>query len=716
MAQKANEPGMSGLFTFGRQVGDRLGRPAPTTVPAEIPLPPGSIVKLFALGWQHGHLVTADNDFYSWGTGTSWRLASGTTDSLRVPTLILSFPPDYLFAQVECGEKFGASLDAEGVLLVWGCGYSHLPVPIDLPSPGHRIAAGERLLATCLLDGSVIVLNRKLPRTHIVVPDEYIVDIAAGKSNITALSQAGRVYIWGTENATPTLMDFPHPIGSLFAYSNFWFVDVNDRVFCFGRNDSYSLGIGDTSPKTSPVTFDFPFDQVEQIASGDAFTMVLTRSGKVFAAGKLDSGLSANKSHPDSFLSTTFIECDWFDGRSIAKIAAGVNHAAFLVGNSAKTEFHLPLKIRKMVTQDLTVVEVEPGHSKLLRIGFFQGDILEFSKSETCVIVGVIGDDRVAVLRASWRFVTVVRMQQVGSAYPLVGRRNRDLVKLAYRGKIVFVDPNWFPAGLRAGDLHQSGFRLVGSSGTRIFAQDGSDLRIVELGDDTFTRNGHRLKKFDDCFAEESENRVLLLHSQFGGGLLAGSNEEFLFVEFAGENGKVRKIQRDSVFVKFANAETEMFTVDGEFVAISGRDTRVLDLVLTPRGFGTVAGVSADGRMAVWVEGDYGAVSLFDSGEVNSVGRLFGDLLLDGGLSANCGDFRDFGVLPGDELSCGVTVVGVRDGRVFGRDAGRNLVEVDGESAVAMRRMFASSGGNQLLASSFFVGVPPVDFSDVGMR
>jgi hypothetical protein len=68
---------MSLLFTYGHDAGHRLGRPQ-TDVPQPISLPPDTFIKLIALGWQHGHFVTMDNDFYSWGTGDSWRLATVT--------------------------------------------------------------------------------------------------------------------------------------------------------------------------------------------------------------------------------------------------------------------------------------------------------------------------------------------------------------------------------------------------------------------------------------------------------------------------------------------------------------------------------------------------------------------------------------------------------------------------------------------------------------
>jgi hypothetical protein len=50
------------------------------------------------------------------------------------------------FKQIECGEKFGASIDVHGKFLVWGCGDSHSPTGFELPAPAVYIATGPIML------------------------------------------------------------------------------------------------------------------------------------------------------------------------------------------------------------------------------------------------------------------------------------------------------------------------------------------------------------------------------------------------------------------------------------------------------------------------------------------------------------------------------------------------------------------------------------------
>jgi hypothetical protein len=70
-------------------------------------------------------------------------------------------------------------------------------------------------------------------------------------------------------------------------------------------------------------------------------------------------------------------------------------------------------------------------------------------------------------------------------------------------------------------------------------------------------------------------------------------------------------------------------------------------------------------------------------------------------LSANCADFIDFGVLPGDELNDGVTIVGVRDGTVYGLNAVGDIIPVNLSSKIRVRHVWAVCKQGDRYVSTF---------------
>jgi hypothetical protein len=404
---------MSEFLTYGNDTGHRLGRPT-SDAPQPIPLPPNIFLKLIALGWQHGHFVTIDNDFYSWGTGVSWRLATGLKDDLPKPARVDTFPRDYVFKQIECGEKFGASIDVHGRLLVWGCGYSHSPTALELPAPAVYIATGPIMLTVAMMDGSFAIFNRKQPMKHLRIENEFVVMVGCGKSNVIALGQSGRAFVCGTEDLgvqtiseTPQLIAYPTEIVSVFAYNNFWLVDKNGGVAAFGNNDHSSLGMGMSDVVVLPRTYsEWPFlgQEIQQIAMGELFTLVLTSTGLCYAVGKLDFGLSANPARPGSIQTGSFVECTCFAGKKVMQIACGYAHAAVLIGGSAPPavlrlnpgfdENAYPHEPVAMLTTDLRTIMVDDGTNELHRIGLFPGDLCRFEAVELILVIGVLADDR----------------------------------------------------------------------------------------------------------------------------------------------------------------------------------------------------------------------------------------------------------------------------------------------------------------------------------
>jgi hypothetical protein len=58
-------------------------------------------------------------------------------------------------------------------------------------------------------------------------------------------------------------------------------------------------------------------------------------------------------------------------------------------------------------------------------------------------------------------------------------------------------------------------------------------------------------------------------------------------------------------------------------------------------------------------------------------------------MSANCEDFLDFPVLPGDVLSDGSRVIGLKSGRLFAKTRDGTIAEVNSQCSVIVRHAFS---------------------------
>jgi hypothetical protein len=344
------------------------------------------------------------------------------------------------------------------------------------------------------------------------------------------------------------------------------------------------------------------------------------------------------------------------------------------------------------------------------------GDVCQFSEDEVIVVIGVLVSNHSIgiVARNAQRFVTEIPIDEIGGRFPLFYRPNRPLRSIAHDGRTGFLDGKWIFGGLRAGDRLDNGLVLIGTSGKVVLAVDpAGQSHPIDWENANYARNGRPLIRLDLVekegvhFAEKWEvDRVLVLHSNHGAGLLLASDENSFFVQFQRDGRKVRTIPRDSPLIQFANVNDDDFlTEETEIVRLSGNDPRTLDLVATPRGFGTVAGVTPTGKVGVWLEesqANFGCITMVDPSDVQSIARLFGQLIVDG-CSANSADFADYSVLPGDELRTGEIVVGIKDGAIFGRVRDGPLVQLDPRSKPVRRRVFAFSGDADPKRDTFFL-------------
>jgi hypothetical protein len=524
---------------------------------------------------------------------------------------------------------------------------------------------------------------------------------------------------------------------AVYGYANIFLVGNDQSVQARGKNLESSLGLGWPGPvneQTSSVDLPFQHQTIVQIVGGEAVSIVLTSEGKCYASGSLEGGLNARKN--GSFASVReprFVELDWFDGMKIDQIACGLNHAAVVINAPPPPcvqRLFSPLETLKISDKARTIVApdglwIVDGRAAFSKFGFCPGDIFQFSEIERCLLIGVSRSDRsmAAVIREINRAPLTIPLTRIGDL-KLLSRRDKPLTPVSIEGETFYIDTDFFPDGIQSGDLVPGGATVIGSAGLKLFARapDGSHS-LVPIHNLRLMRGNLELMSMDvvggaiPVFAERIGERQLVLHRYFGAGILRGRRSDGLLVQFAcdGTNGRFIGLTDDSLNLWHSD-DVECFTEGMESITVSRLTPRALDLVETPAGLGTVAGIAPDGKIAVWCEENqscYGTVKLFDETEVRSVARIFGELHVDG-MSVNSADFAEFSVLPRDVLLDGTVVLGLKEGKIVGRTVKGDLRNVDGNSEVAVRHIFALATRFDRFVSVF--NLPPGHSRLLGVR
>ena len=713
------------IWTCGPDDGNRLGRLRTAEEPDKIPLPDDLTIVQVAIGWKHGHFFTDNNDFYSWGTGASWRLGTGGKGNLQTPQKVTTFPVGTQFKQVACGDKFSAVTTQSGQLYVWGAGYAHAPMVLEIPSAAEFIACGQICLLVALRDGSVMQFYRHKQPIHHNFVDDRIVSVAAGANHKLALAESGKVYSWGNSPATGQgNVEVPTVIRSLaevrmsavFAYHNSsFFLDTQSRVWCCGTNSSGSLGLGHIDDVPNPVPQDFPFEkeQIVQIACGDDFTLYLTANGNVWASGNGGDHRNATGSNETRTRPTLATK---LTGKFISQIAVGCFNSAFLENGCPPfnhmtqfrgdfAEFPIPSFPFRATTCDRISVEIDPSNEVIKPFGCRTGDIIQLSEDEQAKIIGV-ANGGIAVIRQCKNQICILpeaREMESLTKYQLVHRDGGKLVKgRCADGTEVVVDAAPLETlslgGFLEGDVVMAGGVsedqvVFGACRDKLWTidkkgiispHDCRELKIV-------SREGKSVEQMitidGRSFVVEIEDKLtdLIFYEQYGVGFYRGKIGSQFVYSFISTLGSVLIL--DS-FLPCARPESGDVTVVTTTIGFENVSVSVSCEKTAPTGFyrydrvswgenryGSVVGV-ADGKVAVRSDEqriESGLVEWLEPNLISLIGRCTKSgtrEYLSKKYSVDTSDFsRECKFLPGDRIESPTgargVVLGIADSRVY---------------------------------------------------
>ncbi|KAH0792458.1 protein kinase [Histomonas meleagridis] len=733
------------LYTGGQSEDSRIGRQG--TEPLDVvTIPNCTYITSIALGWKHGHCVVDHTQFYSWGDGSNYKLATLDKHLLVTPTLVETFPANTRFRSVVAGDKFGAALDEGGKVYCWGSGFGHGPQEIPFTQPATHIASGQSNLICALSNGSVGIKCSKSDPRIIQIPDEEVTMVSSSRDSFIALCASGHVYTWGKTPSsgqpnnvdTPTLLSFPEPINYVFSYNNNSFFTSGAKLYCCGLNNEGSLGVGDEEPYSSVTLVPFDFDDIIiQVACGDKSTLVLTRKGTTYVSGSIPNGYAGVDTCSST---TTFLPCEKMREKNVTQIACGCFTFAFLINGSyphyintsfAIDSYPFNLKAPRTVPIGKTFVAINPSNKELEKYGLKLGDHIVKGEEETLLVIGTSKDNNIVVYKNKIGFELIENptFDKIIDEYKLVKRKYHELIeeKLSEDKKIILDASRkaiFSISGFMKNDILPNNERVIGVRGLNLYSK-GENNEFIHVVDVTYgmtiIRNDLKLKTLklvdDSCkvIELEEDNNILYFNHSNGIGKHIGKYDNYPCIEYASNFG-LFSIEKANVETFKKDSKTFAYDSNMEIIELDEIDLennyKIFDLVETKFGYGTIAGFNG-GKVAVWLEKhntNFGSVKMFDKGEVKSVGRFFNDLFIDDGVNANTECLKEFKLLPGDAIKVGnvlMDVRGVKDGKLIARNGNENVEILDNNYKIAFRRMLVplssvSSSGDMISRSCLF--------------
>ena len=295
-----------------------LGDVTQTDNPEKVDFGDGVIITKIATGENHTLALDSEGNVWSFGKNNFYQLGNETDEKRTTPIKIsgLSNITDIAcgsyssFAINKKGEVYSFGLNANGEGGV-GSYTNKIPVTkakyvqdaIDIKAgKNHTIilkSTGEVYATGSNLYGELGV-NKDTTRSNLftkVSGLDSVVSIDAGKSNNTAITKDGEIYVWGENNysqlgiTNKTKITEPTKISGLsdIRYisglkGNKIAIDKNNQVYVNGLNSRGELGNGSNSnvttfEKLSTIT------NVMQVSAGDSYTVMLKPDGTVWACG-----------------------------------------------------------------------------------------------------------------------------------------------------------------------------------------------------------------------------------------------------------------------------------------------------------------------------------------------------------------------------------------------------------------------------------------------
>lgn len=362
-------PGSTGVFVWGYNAhgGLGLGGAAQSGHPLALTLPAG--VASIAVGADHMFEVDEDGHVWAWGGNSSGQLGDGTTSDRR-DRVQVGFPDGIRIVQVSAYQDHALALDSDGGVWSWGRGHRgqlgdgtmsdrSTPSQLSLGVAAVSVTAGQEQSFAVTVEGNVLAwgandrgqlgdgtTSDRIDPVPVALPGEPVVArIAAGTAFTAALTDDGRVFLWGARELTgvPGTVapvdtgDFAGARIVALAAGDYHLLalDETGAVWTWGDDTYGQLGTPGGS-SSAPARVDLP--PADGIAAAGAFSLALLADGTVQAWGRNRFGQLGDDTTTDRDAPAPVTA---LAGAEVSTIAAGRDSVAAMVDRAPLTSLTL---------------------------------------------------------------------------------------------------------------------------------------------------------------------------------------------------------------------------------------------------------------------------------------------------------------------------------------------------------------------------------------
>ncbi|MDP2426236.1 MAG: InlB B-repeat-containing protein, partial [bacterium] len=352
----------------------------------------GDKVIQLSFGRLHSGALTESGKVFTWGFNSSGQLGDNSTTDRWVPTDITSqFPIDDKVIQISLGLAHSSALTQSGRVFLWGWNNT------------GRLGDGT-------------TTNRWIPTeiTSQFPINDKVIQVQIGGTHSSALTQSGRVYLWGVNNSgqlgdgtiisklVPTEITHQFPVDDLvkalsIGGNHSAALTESGKVYTWGLNTSGQIGDDSTTSRLVPlnISSNFPVgDPVIQISLGAGHSSVLTESGRVFTWGRNHNGQLGNNSTTNRLLPTE-VSSSFPVGEKVIKLSVGYYHSSaitetnkvFIWGNNEYGQIGDSSISDKLIPNNIT--SRFPSGEKVVSVSLGDGNSSALTESGKLYIWGL---------------------------------------------------------------------------------------------------------------------------------------------------------------------------------------------------------------------------------------------------------------------------------------------------------------------------------------
>ncbi|KEP66016.1 UNVERIFIED_CONTAM: regulator of chromosome condensation (RCC1) repeat-containing protein [Hammondia hammondi] len=275
------------------------------------------------VGEQHALFLSDAGEIFAYGQGTYGQLGLGYERQIvHLPQKVEGALARFPVRQIACGDYHSVALTREGAVLAWGA-------------------------ADCVGDGSGLCRFAPVRLSLATSPGDACRVIAARFQQTAAVSEAGRLLVWGETffadfHATPeVLCVFPRPVVQVAIGKHFGLALTDDgQVYGWGDGTYGELTTADpVAPKTLPEPLMLKdssgqsLPPVVEIATGTRHAILLTHDMRLWALGDNLAGQCGVPGHQTRLSVPKMVKLGELRSRA-SKIACGYRHSACITPNN----------------------------------------------------------------------------------------------------------------------------------------------------------------------------------------------------------------------------------------------------------------------------------------------------------------------------------------------------------------------------------------------